>query len=62
MTTTMSSPPADPDPAAAHVAGRGWAILLVSLMVAACLVALVATALYLTGSFITSPPIPDFTR
>ncbi len=62
MTATPASPPSGPSPPAARVPGRSWTILLVSLMVAACLLALVATALYLTGTFITPAPIPDFTR
>ncbi len=50
----MSDPTA---PASTPIAGRGWTILLVSLVVGACVLALIATALYLTGTFVTGPPI-----
>jgi len=62
MTAALPPATAGPDPPPVRVPGRGWTILLISLMVAACLLALVATALYLTGTFITPAPIPDFTR
>lgn len=42
--------------------GRGLVIFFTVLMVAACLIALVATTLYLTGAYMSGPAIPDFTR
>jgi hypothetical protein len=54
MDDSRRAPPSSP--------GRGLIILFTMLMVAACLIALVATTLYLTGAYMSGPAIPEFTR